>query len=134
MLEQFGEVAEDPMVDLMKLRQKGSVTDYHEEFDCLVARVELSEEHKLSCFLGGLKQEVQMMVQMFQPSFVNKAFPLARMYESASKVGGGGNLMAKSSKSVFPAKAPKSTDSILGTYESSKAGTKPQDNLIMLLW
>jgi len=70
-----------------------------------------------------------MMVRMFQPSFVNKAFPLARMYESASKVGGGVNLMAKSSKSVFPAKAPKSTDSILGTYESSKAGTKPTRQL-----
>jgi len=52
-LERFGEVAEDPMADLMKLRQKGSITDYHEEFDCLVARVEL-----LSCFLRGLKQKV----------------------------------------------------------------------------
>jgi len=65
------------------------------------------------------------MVQMFQPSFVNKAFSLARMYESASKAGGSGNLMAKSSKLVFPVKALKNTDSILGTYESSKAGTKP---------
>ena len=79
MLERFGEVVEDPMADLMKLRQKGFVTNYHEEFDCLVAHVELWEEHKLSCFLEGLKQEVQMMVQMFQPSSVNKAFSLARM-------------------------------------------------------
>jgi len=128
-LERFGEVVEDPMADLMKLRQKGFVTNYHEEFDCLVARVELWEEHKLSCFLEGLKQEVQMMVRMFQPLAVNKGFSLARMYELAFKVGGDGNLMAKSSKSVFPTKAPRSTNSILGTYESSKAGTKPTRQL-----
>jgi len=80
-------------------------------------------------FLGGLKQEVQMMIRMFQPSSVNKAFSLARIYESTSKAGGGGNLMAKSSKLVFPAKALKSTDYILGTYESSKVGTKPTRQL-----
>ena len=53
------------MVELMRLRQKGSVTEFHEQFDAIVSRVELTEEHQLSCFLGGLKQDVQMMVRMF---------------------------------------------------------------------
>jgi len=44
-LERFGEVAKDPMADLMKLRQKGFVPNYHEEFDILVACMELLEEH-----------------------------------------------------------------------------------------
>ena len=128
-LERFGDIAEDPMADLMKLRQTGSVTYYHEAFDCLVARVELSAGHKLSCFLGGLQQEVQMMVRMFQPVSVHKAFSLARMYEAASKAGGSGNVIAKSSKSVPSVKTPNNNASILGTYEPSKTGPKPTRQL-----
>ena len=43
------------MVELMRLRQKGSVTEFHEQFDAIVSIVELVEEHQLSCFLGGHK-------------------------------------------------------------------------------
>ena len=82
LLDRFGEVCEDPMAELMRLRQKGSVTEFHEQFDAIVSRVELAEEHQLSCFLGGLKQDVQMMVRMFQPDSIRKAFSLAKMYES----------------------------------------------------
>lgn len=83
LLDRFGEVCEDPMAELMRLRQKGSVTEFHEQFDAIVSRVELAEEHQLSCFLEGLKQDVQMMVRMFQPNSIRKAFSLAKMYESA---------------------------------------------------
>jgi len=55
LLDRFGEVCEDPMAELMRLRQKGSVTEFHEQFDAIVSRVELAEEHQLSCFLGGHK-------------------------------------------------------------------------------
>nr|KYP70048.1 hypothetical protein KK1_009256 [Cajanus cajan] len=72
------------MADLMKLRQKSSITEYHEEFDSIVSHVELSEAHQLSCFLGGLKQDVQMMVRMFQPDSVRKVFSLAKMYEAST--------------------------------------------------
>ena len=49
------------MVELMRLRQKGSVTEFHEQFDAIVSSLELTEEHQLSCFLGGLKQDVVQM-------------------------------------------------------------------------
>ena len=58
------------MAELMQLRQKGSIVEYHEAFNAIVARLDMSEEHRLSCFLGGLKQEVHMLVRMFQPNSV----------------------------------------------------------------
>jgi len=58
LLDRFAEVCEDPMVELMRLRQNGSVTEFHEQFDAIVSIVELVEEHQLSCFLGGLRQDV----------------------------------------------------------------------------
>nr|KYP46500.1 Transposon Ty3-I Gag-Pol polyprotein [Cajanus cajan] len=84
LLDRFGEICEDLMADLVKLRQKSSITENHEEFDSIVSRVELSEAHQLSYFLGRLKQDVQMMVKMFQPDSVRKAFSLAKMYESCT--------------------------------------------------
>ena len=84
LIERFGEVCEDPMAELMRLWQKGTVTDYHTEFDAIVSRIDLSEANQLSCFLGGLQMEIQMMVRMFQPTFVMKAFSLAKMYENAN--------------------------------------------------
>jgi len=50
------------MTELMRLLQKHSVSEYHEEFDLIINRLNLSEEYVLSNFLGGLKNEVQMMV------------------------------------------------------------------------
>ena len=45
------------------------MTKFHEQFDAIVSRVELAEEHQLSCFLGGLKQDLQMLVRMFPTGF-----------------------------------------------------------------
>ena len=44
----LGDVCEDPMANLMKLRQIGSIIEYHEEFDSIVPRVDLFYEHQLS--------------------------------------------------------------------------------------
>jgi len=84
LIERFGEVWEDPMAELMRLRQKGTITDYHTEFDAIVSRIDLSEAHQLSFFLGGLQLEIQMMVRVFQPTSVTKVFSLAKMYENAN--------------------------------------------------
>ena len=72
------------MAELMRLWQKGTVTDYHTEFDAIVSRIDLYEAHQLSCFLGGLQLEIQMMVRVFQPTSVMKVFSLAKMYENAN--------------------------------------------------
>nr|KYP65288.1 hypothetical protein KK1_011520 [Cajanus cajan] len=74
--DRFGDVC----VDLDRL----SVGEYHEEFNVIIKRLNLSEQYILSCFLGGLKKDVQMLVRMFQPTTVQKAFTLARMYEATN--------------------------------------------------
>jgi len=50
--ERFGEVCDDPMTELMRLRQKKFVFEYHEEFDSIVNTLNLSEEYMLSSFWG----------------------------------------------------------------------------------
>ncbi|XP_019414608.1 PREDICTED: uncharacterized protein LOC109326374 [Lupinus angustifolius] len=57
LLERFGEVCGNPMDELMKLRQKGTIAKYHEEFDAVITRLDLSKDYILSCFLEGLKND-----------------------------------------------------------------------------
>ena len=61
-----------------------SVEEYHEAFDYIISRLQLSDDHILSYFLGGLKKEIQMLVRMFQPNSVRRAFTLAKMYEASN--------------------------------------------------
>ena len=46
----FGEVCDDPMVELMQLRQKGMVVEYHDQFDAITSRLDISVVHLLSYF------------------------------------------------------------------------------------
>jgi len=80
----FGAIGDDPMVELLRLRQKTSVDAYHEEFNSIITRLKLSDDHILRCFLGGLKKEIQMMVRMFRPKSLQHAFTLARTYEGTN--------------------------------------------------
>ena len=41
------------------------MTEYHEEFDSVIIRLNLSDTYVLSCFLGDIKKDVQMIVRMF---------------------------------------------------------------------
>lgn len=41
----------------------------------------LSERHKLSCFLSGLKDEIRLPIQMLNPINLNVAFGLAKILE-----------------------------------------------------
>lgn len=45
----FGELYDDPMAELKALKQSGTVQEYHDEFDALASRLQLSEEYLLSC-------------------------------------------------------------------------------------
>jgi len=79
----FGRGAyDDPMETLSKLKQEGSLEDYKTKFDTLALKVQrLPEEHKLSCFLGGLKAEIRLSVRMFNPKSLLDAYSLARIQE-----------------------------------------------------
>ncbi|KAF5450138.1 hypothetical protein F2P56_030513 [Juglans regia] len=83
MLVRFGPTAyDDPMETLTRLKQVITVATYKASFEALSNRVRgLSEHHKLSCFLSGLKDEIQLPLRMFNPHNLTAAFGLARIQE-----------------------------------------------------
>ena len=83
MLTRFGSTAyDDPMEALTRLRQTSTVALYKGEFEALANRIRgLSPQHKLSCFLSGLKDEVRLPVRMLNPLTLIAAFGLAKIQE-----------------------------------------------------
>jgi hypothetical protein len=70
------------METLSKLKQDGPLEEYKNQFDTLALKAQhLPEFHKLSCFLGGLKDEIKLPVRMFNPKTLVDAYSLARMQE-----------------------------------------------------
>lgn len=80
----FGEPYDDPMYELKALRQTNSVQDYHDCFDAIVSRLELTEKDLLICCIGGLDDEIKM-VRMFTPQTIQHALCLAKLQELANK-------------------------------------------------
>ena len=76
----FGILAyHDPMAEMKKLKQTGTLQQYLMAFDALMDKAQLSEEQALSCFLAGLKHELEMVVRMFNPKKLQDAYSLARL-------------------------------------------------------
>ncbi|KAG8380503.1 hypothetical protein BUALT_Bualt06G0022400 [Buddleja alternifolia] len=60
--ERFGTfVYEDPMAELVNLKQTGTIQEYLDKFDELMNCVDLSEQYAISCFLGELYMRFQSM-------------------------------------------------------------------------
>ena len=58
------------------------VVSYKGNFKILSNKiVGLSESHKLSCFLSGLKDEIRLTIRMLVPKSLNEAFGLAKIQE-----------------------------------------------------
>ena len=56
------------------------MVNYKGKFENLSNRIrDLSENHKLSCFLSGLKDEVRLRVKMLNTKTLNEAFNLANI-------------------------------------------------------
>ena len=73
---------DDPMKALTRLRQTSIVVSYKGNFKILSNKiVGLSESHKLSCFLSGLKDEIRLTIRMLVPKSLNEAFGLAKIQE-----------------------------------------------------
>ena len=73
---------EDYQGKLSKLVQVGSILEYQEAFEDLSNKVDaLSESFLLSCFISGLKPNIQHEVALFQPSSLTKAMALAKIQE-----------------------------------------------------
>ncbi|XP_035551117.1 uncharacterized protein LOC118349692 [Juglans regia] len=79
----FGPSAfDDPMEALTRLRQTTSVSLYTSQFEALSNRLKgLSDKHKMSCFISGLKDDIQIPVKMFNPLNLGAAFSLAKLQE-----------------------------------------------------
>ena len=72
----------DPMEALIKLMQISTVAVYKVDFETLSNRIKgLSPMHKLSCFLSGLKDEIQLPIRMLTPQSLNAAYGLAKIQE-----------------------------------------------------
>ena len=83
LLTRFGSTTyKDPMESLTRLRQTSNVVVYKGQFEALSNKIKgLSDSHKLSCFLSGLKDEVRLPVKMLHPKNLNEAFGLAKIQE-----------------------------------------------------
>ncbi|XP_061347791.1 uncharacterized protein LOC133293270 [Gastrolobium bilobum] len=74
---------EDSQGQLTKLFQTGTVLEYQEQFEHLSTQVDgLSESFLVSCFVSGLKHEIQHDVSAFRPSSLSHAMSLAKLQES----------------------------------------------------
>ena len=68
------------MESLIRLRKTSNVVVYKGQFEALSNRIKgLTDSHKLSYFLSGLKDEVQLPVKMLHPKNLNEAFGLAKI-------------------------------------------------------
>uniref|UniRef100_A0A803N9K1 Uncharacterized protein n=1 Tax=Chenopodium quinoa TaxID=63459 RepID=A0A803N9K1_CHEQI len=71
------------MADLKAPKQTSSEQEYHDSFDTLASRIELSEAYLLSCYLAGLQDNIQLAVRMFNPTTLQQALCLAKLQEAA---------------------------------------------------
>ena len=112
----FGSLAYYNLLEtLTRLRRVGNVVVYKGQFEALSNRIkELSEKHKLSCFLSGLKDEIRLPVRMFNPQNLNATFGLAKIQEE--------NLLASRRNTKSWGKGPKA--SILGPSPMTKNDPK----------
>lgn len=72
---------DDPMRELQKLWPRTSVQSYLDEFDLLLHRVHVSEEHAISFCLAILHDEIGNSVWIFQPKILREVFSLVRLQE-----------------------------------------------------
>ena len=67
----------------INLKQKGLMGEHIEDFQKLNIRVtDIPEEHKISLFMGNLKDNIQHDVFLWELDSLEKAFRLARKIES----------------------------------------------------
>ena len=81
-LKRFGNVFEDPMVELKNLKQTSTVQVYQDKFEDLLNRMNLTESLAMSLFIGGLKDEISMPVRMFKPLSLADLFSMAKMQKA----------------------------------------------------
>ncbi|KAG2322975.1 hypothetical protein Bca4012_058423 [Brassica carinata] len=72
---------ENPLVELMYLRETNGIMEYHESFEKLRSKTIFSGKHLVKAYLVGLETDTQAFVRRYQPQSINECFVLGRMYE-----------------------------------------------------
>ncbi|GKC73880.1 reverse transcriptase [Tanacetum coccineum] len=62
----FGEVYDDPLVELKNLKQTTDVQSYQDKFKMLMNKVDFSESQTVSMFMVGLTGEIRVPLRMFK--------------------------------------------------------------------
>jgi len=75
---QFGS-QQDPLEELMELKQRGELEEYIQDFDILWNKAEVSEKQALVIFLERLETEIKNTVKMFEPKTLRHAYNLSRL-------------------------------------------------------
>nr|GEV56172.1 hypothetical protein [Tanacetum cinerariifolium] len=78
----FRSVFEDPMAALKNAKYEKNAKEYHNVFDILLCRVDISHEHVVNLYLGGLPTELEMSVRMFKPIILADAYYLTNLQEA----------------------------------------------------
>jgi len=112
---------DDPMETLSKLKQEGTLEDYKDQFDTLALKVHgLPDGHKLSCFLGGLRDDIRVRVRMFNPKSLIDAYSLARMQDECLVIGRRNACLRWSSNQVHQSGQGWSTKLPVGFVKSNR--------------
>ncbi|XP_012850824.1 PREDICTED: uncharacterized protein LOC105970535 [Erythranthe guttata] len=77
---------EDPMSELMNLKQTGPLQDFLDQFDVLMNSVDLSETQAVSCFLGGVEPEIAIPIRIFKPKTMMEVVRLAKLQEQSMEM------------------------------------------------
>lgn len=81
-IQRFGTVFDDPMSELKNIKYETNGKDYQDAFDTLLSRVDISAEHAISFYLGGLPTELEMGVRMHRPKTLADAYSLTNFQEA----------------------------------------------------
>lgn len=94
----FNDTLQRPLEELVQLKQRGTFSEYKEKFERISCRSNLSEEQKLDCYLGGLKEELAWDVRLFNPRMVLEATRVAKIKEMSLRSISKGGLTRNETK------------------------------------
>lgn len=81
--KRFGSsVLQDPITDLVSLRQVGSVDQYHDTLVSLLNQLHLPETYALSIFIHNMKAKIGQYLQLFKPKSLVDDIWIARYVEN----------------------------------------------------
>ncbi|XP_056848729.1 uncharacterized protein LOC130498915 [Raphanus sativus] len=82
--ERFSELFDDPLSELVSLKQGTDTIDvYLEKFDSAMTRITLAPDHALSIFLTNMNQHLALHVRQFKVTTVPEAAKIAKLHELA---------------------------------------------------